>query len=170
MFMKLVGVLGASVAAWVLLALAKPAHADCMTSCMAGKGCGLQYESSRIQPGYCSIARGDCEVQCRRDEEARATYGAIALSPSTGVWGEAYQYGGRAEAERRALGECGKRERDCVVAVWFKDQCGAVARAADGRWAFGLGPTPAAAGKDALTDCRKSGAKSCEALHAVCSR
>ena len=33
----------ASIAAWLALTTIGPAHADCMTSCMAGKGCGLQY-------------------------------------------------------------------------------------------------------------------------------
>jgi serine/threonine-protein kinase len=94
-----------------------------------------------VQPGYCSIAKGDCEVSCRRAEESRATYGAIAFSPKTGAWGESYPYGSRAEAERRALAECAKNAPDCTVAVWFNDQCGAVASAKDGTWADASIPT-----------------------------
>ena len=158
------------IAACLLVMAARPVRADCMTSCMSEKGCGLQYESSRVQPGYCSIAKGDCEVRCRRGEETSSTYGAIAFSPATGAWGDAFQFESRAEAERRALGECGRHARDCTVAVWFRDQCGAVASASDGSWAWGLGRTRAAASADAMTDCRKRGAKSCETRHAVCSR
>jgi uncharacterized protein DUF4189 len=161
--------LGFVVAACLLIMAAPPARADCMGSCMSEKGCGLQYESSRVQPGYCSIARSDCEVRCRRGEEASETYGAIAFSPATGAWGDAFGHGSRGEAERRALGECSRRARDCTVAVWFKDRCGAVA-SAGAVWASGLGHTRAAASTDALKDCRQRGATGCETRHAVCSR
>ena len=40
--MTRVPLLGASIVAWLALASIGPAWADCMTSCMAGKGCGLQ--------------------------------------------------------------------------------------------------------------------------------
>ena len=154
-----------------LLTAGRPAHADCMSSCMSEKGCGLQYESSRVQPGLCSIAKGDCEVRCRRGgEETKSTYGAIALSPATGAWGDAFGYGSRAGAEQRALGECARRARDCTVAVWFKDQCGAVATAGGGVWASGLGSTRAAASADAMKDCGLRGTKGCQTRHAVCSR
>jgi uncharacterized protein DUF4189 len=162
--------LAALVAACLVLTAPRAARADCMSACMSEKGCGLQYESSRVQPGYCSIAKSDCEVRCRRGEEASATYGAIAFSPATGAWGDAFGHPSRAGAEQRALGECGRRARDCAVAVWFKDQCGAVASAGGGIWASGLGRTRAAASADAMTDCRQRGARSCETRHAVCSR
>jgi hypothetical protein len=161
--MKRVPLLGASIGAWLALAAIAP-------SCMAGKGCGLQSESGRVQPGYCSIARTDCEVQCRRGEGAGAKYGAIAFSPSTNAWGEAYRYGSRAEAECRALAECAKNARYCRVAVWFNDKSGAVASAEGSIWAGGLGRTEAAATNDAIADCRKRGGKKCEMQHAVCSR
>jgi uncharacterized protein DUF4189 len=165
------GLLGVVVAAGLLTTVASPARADCMSSCMSEKGCGLQYESSRVQPGFCSIAKSDCEVRCRRGgEEASSTYGAIAFSPATGAWGDAFGYPSRGGAEQRALGECGRRARDCTVAVWFRDQCGAIASASGGVWASGLGKTAAAASADVMTDCRKRGAKSCESRHAVCSR
>ena len=94
--MKLVPLLGASIGAWLALATIGPAEADCVTSCMAGKGCGPQYESGRVQPGYCSIAQTDCEVQCRRGEGSGAKYGAIAFSAGTNVWGDSYRHGSRA--------------------------------------------------------------------------
>lgn len=109
-------------------------------------------------------------MQCRRDQGSGASYGAIAFSPSTGAWGDAYRDGNRAEAERRALAECARNARDCTVAVWLNDQCGAVASAEAGIWAGGLGRTQAAASNDAMADCLKRGGKKCETQHAVCSR
>lgn len=97
--MKLVPLLGASIGAWLALATIGPAEADCVTSCMAGRGCGLQYESGRVQPGYCSIAQTDREGQCRRGEGPGAKYGAIAFSPSINAWGDSYRSGSRAEAD-----------------------------------------------------------------------
>ncbi|MFP4538135.1 MAG: DUF4189 domain-containing protein, partial [Dichotomicrobium sp.] len=35
-----------------------------------------------------------------------ASYGAIAYSPNSGVWGYSYDYGSRGAAERRAMREC----------------------------------------------------------------
>jgi hypothetical protein len=110
--MKRVPLFGASIEAWLARPTIGPAGADCVTSCMAGKGCGLQYESSRVQPGYCSIAQTDCEVQCRLGDGSGVKYGAIALSAGTDAGGDCYCYGSRAEAECRALAECAKNARD----------------------------------------------------------
>jgi hypothetical protein len=65
----------------------------------------------------------------------------------------------RAEAERRALAECATQARDCTVAVWFNDNCCAVASAEGSIWAGGLGRSEAAATNDAIADCRKPGGK-----------
>ena len=141
-----------------------------MTSCIAGKGCGLQSESGRVQPGYCSIAQTDCEVQCRRGEGSGVKYNAIAFSAGTSAPGDSYRYGSRAEAECCALAECATNARDCKVAVWFNDNCCAVASAEGSVWAGGLVRSEAAVTNDALADCRKRGGKKCEMQHAVCSR
>jgi len=169
--MTLVPLVGASIVAWLALVTIGPAWADCMTRCMAGKPpCGLQYESSRVEPGYCSLAQSDCEVWCSRLEGAGESWGAIAFSPSTGAWGDSARYGSRAVAELRALAGCAKQARDCTVAVWFTHQCGAVASGKAGIWAGGLGRTQPAASSDAIADCLKRGGKTCETQHTVCSR
>jgi hypothetical protein len=167
---KTISLFGTLIVAWLSFTTIGMAASDCMTSCMAGKGCGLQYESGRVESGYCSIAQSDCEVQCRHGEKSASTYGAIAFSPSSGAWGDGSKYGHRAEAERRALAECAKSARDCTVAVWFNDQCGAVAIAEAGIWAGGLGHTQAAAGNAALADCAKRGGKKCKVQEVLCSR
>lgn len=51
-------------------------------------------------------------------------FGAIATTEDS-RWGGAYNYPSRAQAEAAALQECGAS--DCVVRVWFKNACGAVA-------------------------------------------
>lgn len=56
---------------------------------------------------------------------AADNYGAIATS-SSGAYGYSYDYPTRAQAERRALQECG--QAGCRVRVWFRNACGAVAR------------------------------------------
>jgi serine/threonine-protein kinase len=167
--MELVPLFGASIGAWLALATIGPAEADCVTSCMAGKGCGLQYESGRVQPGYCSIAQTDCEEQCRRGEGSGVKDGAIAFSAGTNARGDSYRYGSLAEAECRALAECAKNARDCTVAVWFSDNCCTVASAEGSIWAGGLGRSEAAATNDAIADCHKRGGKKRAMQHAVCS-
>lgn len=58
--------------------------------------------------------------------QSRDNYGAIATSDSSSdAWGYGFDYPTRAQAERRALEECGRS--DCQVRVWFKNACGSVA-------------------------------------------
>ncbi|MDY7019846.1 MAG: DUF4189 domain-containing protein [Cyanobacteriota bacterium] len=64
------------------------------------------------------------------------SYGAIAATPDGEVWGYAYDYPSREQAEKRALEECG--QSNCQVQVWFKNACGAVAKDAEKKigWAW----------------------------------
>jgi hypothetical protein len=85
-------------------------------------------------------------------------YGAIAYSPSTGNYGYSYDYSSRGEAERSALTRC--KKDDCVIKVWFKNSCGALAKAGNGA----LGYSWAASNREeaeseALSQCRKRGSK-----------
>ena len=70
------------------------------------------------------------------------SYGAIAFSPSTRADGWSNSFSTRADAERRALRECSARARDCRVAIWFKNACGALAVGAERRLGFRLGVRP----------------------------
>jgi hypothetical protein len=78
------------------------------------------------------------------------SFGAVAYSPS-GTCGWASESSSRAAAESRAIQECARG--DCFVAVWFQNQCGAVARASNGQWGSGLGGSPSAAESAALANC-----------------
>ncbi|WP_031734773.1 DUF4189 domain-containing protein, partial [Mycobacterium tuberculosis] len=77
---------------------------------------------------------------------AADVYGAIAYS-GNGSWGRSWDYPTRAAAEATAVKSCGYS--DCKVLTSFT-ACGAVA-ANDRAYQGGVGPTLAAAMKDALT-------------------
>lgn len=77
---------------------------------------------------------------------AADVYGAIAYS-GNGSWGRSWDYPTRAAAEATAVKSCGYS--DCKVLTSFT-ACGAVA-AKDRAYQGGVGPTLAAAMKDALT-------------------
>ncbi|WP_067656158.1 DUF4189 domain-containing protein [Nocardia harenae] len=71
-------------------------------------------------------------------QAARSYYGAIALSPATGLIGYSYDYADVDQATARALSSCGAA--DCQSLVWFANGCGAVAyseRTSTWSWAYG---------------------------------
>jgi len=59
-------------------------------------------------------------------------FGAIAYSPTSGVYGFSYDHGSRRDAEARAISECRMRGRGCKIAIWFKNACGSVAVGSNG--------------------------------------
>ena len=80
-------------------------------------------------------------------------YGAIAYSSSGDRWGTSYNFRSRSEAESRALSECGSS--DCVVKVWFKNGCGALATGDDGSLGWGWSGSRSGAESRALSECQK---------------
>jgi hypothetical protein len=81
-----------------------------------------------------------------------ANYGAIAFSTDTGGVGYSYDYSTQAEAENRALYECGP---DCMVVLWFRNACGALAIGDGNGWGTGWAGSRAAAERSALSTCGK---------------
>jgi serine/threonine-protein kinase len=79
-------------------------------------------------------------------------FGAIAYSPSTGANGWAYDYTSRGEAESIALTNCRKYANDCVIPVWFRNACGALATGPKG-YGSGWGTDRSIAEKYALQSC-----------------
>ena len=57
-------------------------------------------------------------------------FGAIAYSESSGRFGSSWQLGSQFDAEERAVLACNRP--DCRPVVWFKNGCGALARARNG--------------------------------------
>jgi hypothetical protein len=88
--------------------------------------------------------------------QAQDNYGAIAYSSSTGNWGYSYDYGSRAQAENSALRRCGRD--DCEIKVWFKNSCGAMAKASNGAlgWSYAAS-SRAEAESLALSECEARG-------------
>jgi hypothetical protein len=66
------------------------------------------------------------------DALARDNFGAIAYSPSSGAHGWSYDYPSRAVAEEVALTNCRQHAGDCVVPIWFRNACGALAVGSSG--------------------------------------
>lgn len=58
---------------------------------------------------------------------AADNYGAIAYSPSTKAYGWSYDYPSRSSAEREALARCRTKAGDCMIPVWFRNACAALA-------------------------------------------
>jgi serine/threonine-protein kinase len=101
------------------------------------------------------------------DEGAEEYFGAIAYSPSTRAHGWAYDYTSRKDAERRAMERCGRHARDCVLPVWFRNACGALAVGFDG-YGSGWGASRKLAETYAIQSCnRYSGG--CEIVRWVCT-
>jgi hypothetical protein len=65
-------------------------------------------------------------------EAAAQNYGAIAYSPSTKAYGWSYDYPSRSAAESQALSNCRKQANDCIVPLWFRNACGALAIGSNG--------------------------------------
>jgi hypothetical protein len=108
-----------------LIAAAAPAHAACnYIQCLGS--CG---QPGGFDAGGCGSRQAYCWARCYGGG-ARRSYGAIAYSPSSGRYGDSYNYASRAQAEARATRECGKD--DCVIAAWFYNQCGALATSRNG--------------------------------------
>jgi len=84
--------------------------------------------------------------------EARNYYGAISYSPSTGAYGYSYDHYSKYNAERAARNQCARR--DCVIPIWFKNACGALAIGSNG-YGSGWGSTRARAKREALRSCRR---------------
>lgn len=84
-------------------------------------------------------------------QAARYYYGAIALSPSTGLIGYSYDYPDVDAAESRALDQCGVN--DCQSLVWFANGCGAVAYSQrTGTWSWAYGASRRTAQSRALSE------------------
>ncbi len=100
--------------------------------------------------------------------EARDYYGAIAYSPSTGAHGWSNDYGSRSGAESAALSNCRRHASDCVVPIWFRNACGALAVASGGGYGSGWGTSRGLAERYAMRSCRGQNS-SCSILRWVCT-
>lgn len=129
---------------------------SCMSSCTAWSGEGTNSSS---------------------DERAAKKYGAIALSPSTLLWGQAYDFTTRQAAEEAALTYCFSNSgnpKDCAIQVWFQNACGSLALKPDsgkrdGAWGSAWGASRKTSEKAALHNCRKIAPEGCKIVKTICS-
>lgn len=70
---------------------------------------------------------------------APKTYGTMAVSPSTGRTVAALGHSSRVVADAAAIRDCGVY--DCDLVLHLVDNCGAIARGADGRFGWAAAPS-----------------------------
>jgi serine/threonine-protein kinase len=98
---------------------------------------------------------------------AQAEYGAIYYSQGTGAYGYAWKARTQEAAEDAAYAECRNhtaRPRDCQMATWFSNACGALAVASGtgGAWAGAWGDSVTEAERKALGSCKQEyGGRNC---------
>jgi len=102
---------------------------------------------------------------------AQNYYGAIAYSQSADSHGYSYDYYSQGEAEARALQECNSYSGgsyDCVVTIWFRNACGALATTPDGAYGSAWGVNETVAERNALETCSQYG-QGCSVTRWVCT-
>ncbi len=119
--------------------------------------------------------RGQCVEytrHCIETDELYATpdFGAIAYGKARKSYGTSYKWASRTKAEGVALQKCSQHENDCEIAVWFRNQCGAVVTRSDNQlYYWGLGTTEGEAKSAAMKKCTKDNGRNCEALTSQCA-
>ena len=99
------------------------------------------------------------------------SWGAIASMD--GSYGFSFNQPSRALAEIAARAQCDRaagRPATCAIRAYFDRSCGAYATGNYGEWATGLGPTAAAASKEAAAQCDAHlPTQPCKVVFSVCS-
>jgi hypothetical protein len=98
---------------------------------------------------------------------AAQNYGAFGYSPSTKAYGWSYDYPSRSAAESTALANCRKQANDCIVALWFRNSCGALAIGSNG-YGTAWASQRSGAENQALAVCRRH-TMDCAVKHWVCT-
>ncbi|MGD0230438.1 MAG: DUF4189 domain-containing protein [Syntrophorhabdales bacterium] len=97
-------------------------------------------------------------------------FGAIAYGKTKKSYGTSYKWASRAKAESVALQKCSQYANDCEIAVWFRNQCGAVVTRSDNQlYYWGLGKTEGEAKSVAMKECTKNNGQKCEVLISQCA-
>jgi serine/threonine-protein kinase len=128
-------------------------------------GCAWAFVVLAADPGVAGDERRDDGDE--QDYAAREFYGAIAYSPATRAHGWAYDYTSRGDAKHHALAQCNRHADDCVVPVWFRNACGALAVGADG-YGSGWGASRKSAEGQAIQSCRRYSGN-CVVIRWVCT-
>ena len=94
-------------------------------------------------------------------------YGAWAFNSKTGIAGGALDMDSREAAEKEAVKTCeqGGRNAPCVVGIWVRNGCIAVAQGKSGgkvKTFYGSEPSPGRAEPSALRKCQAAGVAQCK--------
>lgn len=165
-FMKNIVVLGAI----ILTSFAGTALAAC--DCSRFLPC---FDDGSAAGSACFAIYNDCVASCNREpSQAQGVWGAIAVSESTLAFGSAWGYQSEQDAKHRASRECSlamNAMRDCRVVGTFSNACVALATSPNEHsWGFSGSQTNInSAVKNAMTQCKKYGGRSCDIVSKFCS-
>ncbi len=123
-----------------------------------------------VAPPFCPNGQGTQPPRPPQDNRPD-TWTAIAVSPSTLNWGAVWLRNSDRAAKAGALAECGKRARDCRVAISTFDYCVALATSPSQRlWAAG-GPNHAVKDAKAMSviHCQRAGGRACIVVASACA-
>ncbi len=96
-------------------------------------------------------------------------YGSIAFSTSTRSYGYSYNYDNQQDAITRAMNECNSRtpSGDCIMLLWFRNACAALAIGDTGYGSAWAAERPAAE-QSAIANCSAYSAN-CRIVQWVCT-
>ena len=95
-----------------------------------------------------------------------ARFGSIAYSQHTGRYGSSWSFGDQFDAVEQALASCNRG--DCRTLLWFRNSCGALARARNGAIVWASGSSLVDAKRHASNQCTREWG-SCKLICSVCS-
>ncbi len=100
-------------------------------------------------------------------------WGAIAVSPTSLVWGSSWNYDSMEEAESNALKQCQSTSegKDCKIALNVADVCVALVMSLPENIYVTGGPTGATnfATGNAMLKCKRAGGKACAVITSFCA-
>lgn len=111
-------------------------------------------------------------ITCPAYAEHDGPFGAIGYSEAHRNSYAQTDFPTRAAAEAAVLADCHKddpADTTCQAPLWFRNACGAIAKASDGIYGTGWGDTQDIASNWAVRTCRKEGGTDCRMRMVVCS-
>jgi hypothetical protein len=126
-----------------------------------GPGIGMDQYGRPVQPAPYP-RNGSVQSVPQQNHDS---FGAIAYSQGSGAVGYSYNYSSNNEAERSALSSCGA---DCIIVVWFRNVCGALAVGTGNGYGATWGGTQTDAENGAMNTCR-SHTNNCGVVRWVCT-
>lgn len=134
-----------------------------------------QRENACVLTGACTCLAGVCTMNATGARFAAPpvpkpdVWGAIAVSPSTLVFGKSWNWNSRKEAAAAALKYCGAR--DCKVIATVADVCVSLVESVAQRIYVVGGPIGAAnfADNNGMLKCRREGGRACRVEASFCA-